>query len=136
MQAQLINLPISPSVKAALESLSNAGIEMRGAIYTRNEVVDFILDLIGYTPDKPLYRLPLLEPSFGNGDFLVPVIERLLQSYRKHSANPQDITDLLPAIRAIELHRPTFTATRKHLEGILKDHGLTSQEVQTLLDHC
>jgi TaqI-like C-terminal specificity domain/Eco57I restriction-modification methylase len=134
MQAQLTETPITPSVKAAVESLSNAGVEARGAIYTRQEVVDFILDLIGYTSDKPLFHSPLLEPSFGDGDFLVPVIERLLESYRKHSTDSQDITDLLPSIRAIELHRPTFSATRKRLQGILKDHGFNSQKVQTLLD--
>ncbi|HEX8846061.1 MAG TPA: TaqI-like C-terminal specificity domain-containing protein [Pyrinomonadaceae bacterium] len=135
MQDQLIDLPIKPSVKAAVESLSNAGIEARGAVFTRQEVADFILDLIGYTPDKPLYRLPLLEPSFGNGDFLVPVVKRLLQSYRKHSANLQDVTDLLHAIRAIELHRPTFTETRKRLEALLKENGFNASEVLTLLDH-
>jgi hypothetical protein len=134
MHAQLTDLPIKPAVKAAIESLSNAGIVARGAVYTRMEVVDFILDLIGYTLDKPLYRLPLLEPSFGNGDFLVPVITRLLESYRKHSTSPQVIAALMPAIRAVELHRPTFAATRKRLEGLLTDKGFTAQEVQTLLD--
>ncbi|HYX72141.1 MAG TPA: Eco57I restriction-modification methylase domain-containing protein [Nitrososphaera sp.] len=134
VQTQLTDLPITPSVRAAVESLANAGIEERGAIYTRQEVVDFILDLIGYTPDKPLHRLSLLEPSFGKGDFLVPVIKRLLESYRKHSTSPQDVTDLLSAIRAIELHLPTFTATRKRLEEILKNHDFNPLEVQTLLD--
>lgn len=134
MQTQLIHPPITSSVKAAVELLSNAGIEARGAIYTRQEVVDFILDLIGYTPDKPLYRLLLLEPSFGNGDFLFPVIERLLGSYRKHASNPTDITCLLPSLRAVELHRPTFTATRARLAARLRENGFSEQDSSTLLD--
>ncbi len=133
MQA-LTDLPITPSVKAAVESLSNAGIEARGAIYTRQEVVAFILDLIGYTPDKPLHTLPLLEPSFGDGDFLFPAIERLLKSYRKHSSDPTDVTALLPAIRAVELHRPTFTATRTRLEAFLRENGFSEQDARTLLN--
>lgn len=40
----------------------------RGAIYTRQETVDFILNLAGYLPDRPLHQFTLLEPSFGNGD--------------------------------------------------------------------
>lgn len=134
MQAQLIDSPIAPSVKAAVESLSKAGIEERGAIYTRQEVVAFILDLIGYTSDKPLHTLPLLEPSFGEGDFLFPVIERLLESYHKHTKQPADITDLLPAIRAVELHRATFAATRAHLTALLRENGFSDQDTRTLLD--
>ena len=53
----------------------------RGAVYTRPETVDFILNLVGYLPDKPLYHYTLLEPSFGSGGFLVRAVERLLQSY-------------------------------------------------------
>lgn len=34
----------------------------RGAIPTRQEVVDFMLDLIGFTTGKPLHEQRLLEP--------------------------------------------------------------------------
>lgn len=134
MQIQLTDPPITSSVKAAVESLSNAGVEARGAIYTRQEVVAFILDLIGYTADKPLHRLPLLEPSFGDGDFLFPVIGRLLSSYRKHSTCPTDIAGLLPAIRAVELHRPTFATTRNRLKELLQENGFRDQDTCALLD--
>lgn len=56
-------------VENALEMLSAAGIEERGAIFTKRAVVEFILDLACYTTDKPLHKLRLLEPSFGDGDF-------------------------------------------------------------------
>ena len=73
------SLPGLCPVAAAVESLAGAGgIEARGAVFTRREVVDFILDLTGYTIDQPLHRRRLLEPSFGNGDFLLPAIDRLL----------------------------------------------------------
>ncbi len=58
--------------------LASSGIEERGAIFTRSEDVDFILDLVGYTPDKPIARQRLLEPSFGGGEFLYAVVSRLL----------------------------------------------------------
>ena len=50
----------------------------RGAVFTRIEVVEFMLDLAGYTSDKPLHRFRLLEPSFGGGEFLLEVVRRLL----------------------------------------------------------
>ncbi|MCK9388759.1 MAG: hypothetical protein M0Q22_10275 [Sulfuritalea sp.] len=69
----------SAKVAAAIEKLSAAtGTESRGAVFTRTEVVEFILDLVGYTEDKPLTRNRLLEPSFGGGDFLLPAVSRLL----------------------------------------------------------
>ena len=71
-----------PKVAAAIEKLSMAaGTESRGAIFTRAEVVDFILDLAGYTQDKPLHQMRLLEPSFGSGDFLIPIVRRLLAAW-------------------------------------------------------
>jgi hypothetical protein len=51
----------SAKVAAAIEKLSAAtGTESRGAIFTRLEVVEFILDLSGYTEDKLLARKRLL----------------------------------------------------------------------------
>ena len=61
--------------------MASAGTEARGSVFTRREVVDFILDLAGYTTDKPLHRARVLEPSMGHGDFLVPVIDRLFETY-------------------------------------------------------
>ena len=49
--------------------MAGAGTEARGAVFTRREVVDFILDLVGYTADKPLHRAALLKPSNGAGGF-------------------------------------------------------------------
>ena len=69
----------SRKVQAAIDRLaSNTEADARGAIFTRREVVDFILDLVGYTNDQPLHEKRILEPSFGGGDFLLPIIERLL----------------------------------------------------------
>ena len=52
----------------------------RGAVYTKPEIVRTILDLAGYTADLPLHERRLLEPSFGGGDFLLPVLDRLLSA--------------------------------------------------------
>ncbi len=63
----------------AVERLASAsGPEERGAVYTKREVVDFILDLVGYEADRPLTTYRILEPSFGDGDFIHPILDRLL----------------------------------------------------------
>jgi len=133
-QLKLTDLAITASAKEAVELLSKAGVEERGAVYTRREVVEFILDLAGYTPDKKLHKLRLLEPSFGNGDFLFPVIERLLKSHRKHEKHRAKVADLGAAIHAVELHRATFTATRKRLATLLSENGFNEEEARELLE--
>ena len=46
--------------------------EARGAVYTRVEVVEFILDLVGYTDDVDLTACRILEPSCGSEASSVP----------------------------------------------------------------
>ena len=43
-----------------------------GEVFTRRWVVDLILDLAGYTPDRDLAANAALEPACGSGAFLVP----------------------------------------------------------------
>ena len=69
-------------LQAAVEQLAAAGVEERGAVFTRREVVEFILDLTGYTTTAALHKKRLLEPSFGEGAFLLVAVERLLDSYK------------------------------------------------------
>lgn len=124
-------LPGMCPLAEAVEGLANAGIEERGAIFTRREVVDFILDLVGYTTDKPLHHQRLLEPSFGGGDFLLPAVERLLASYRD-TGHSEVVADLEPAIRAVELHHSSFHKTATALQSLLVRHGLSAANARHL----
>ncbi|MFN0105128.1 MAG: Eco57I restriction-modification methylase domain-containing protein [Bryobacteraceae bacterium] len=120
---------------AAVDELANAGCEARGAIFTRREVVDFILDLVRYTADRPIHRLNLLEPSFGEGDFLLPVIERLVEAWRRWPGSSGDpAAELGDSIRAVELHRASFEKTRERVVALLERKGLGRVSAQTLAD--
>lgn len=55
-----------------------------GEIFTRRWVVDAMLDLVGYTPDRDLSKLRVVEPSIGSGAFFLPLVERLLTSAQRH----------------------------------------------------
>lgn len=123
-------VPQDASVARAVEQLAASEIEDgHGAVYTRPEVVEFILDLIGYTQDKPLHRARLLEPSFGAGDFLKPVIRRLLSSWRQHGG---DLSDLQQALVAFELHRDTFDSTCAAINAGLVGYGFDVAEAVRL----
>jgi len=64
----------------AVALMGDHGQAERGGIYTKREVVDFILDLVGYEETVDLTAFRILEPSCGAGDFLIPIVERLLSS--------------------------------------------------------
>jgi hypothetical protein len=122
-------------VAAAIEKLSaTAGAESRGAIFTRIEVVDFILDLAGYTADQPLHEKRILEPSFGGGDFLLPVINRLLTAWKSSQHTKTVVEELGGAIRAVELHRNTYSSTRLAVIERLKQENIEDQFAVPLAD--
>lgn len=125
----------SPSVLAALEALAiENGAQARGAIFTRVEVVDFILDLVGYTEDQPLHKKRLLEPAAGGGDFLFQAIGRLLTAWQASKSSGSVVDGIGDAIRAIELHRETFAATRAALLQRLIQEGIAESSASTLAE--
>jgi hypothetical protein len=126
-------VPHSIGVNTAIEHMSTAAcIDSRGAVFTRSEVVEFILDLTGYTKDQPLHSMCLLEPSFGAGDFLFPAISRLLDSWRSLNVSGSPVEDLFDAIRAVELHRHTFFSTHTAVVSFLEREGLTAKAATEL----
>ena len=111
-----------------------AGIEAQGAIYTRREVVEFILDLVGYTADKPLHEFRLLEPSIGGGDFLFPALQRLLIAYRRSRKAGEAVFALKDAVRAVELNSDSYNSTRDKLLEFLHEEGFKKVEAKSLAD--
>lgn len=125
----------SRKVQAAIDRLaSNTEADARGAIFTRREVVDFILDLVGYTNDQPLHEKRILEPSFGGGDFLLPIIERLLGAWRTSKPKGFALGDLRNAIRAVELHHDTFHDTHASVVSLLEQAGIVASTAEVLAD--
>jgi TaqI-like C-terminal specificity domain/Eco57I restriction-modification methylase len=130
-----LDTPHPPGITTAIEKLSTSiGTESRGAIFTRPEVVDFILDLAGYTTDQALHQQRILEPSFGRGDFLLPIVSRLLTAWKTTKKTGQSIEELSNAIRAVELHSETFHTTREAVIALLISENITSKIATDLAD--
>lgn len=127
-------LPGFDPLDAAVERFASGGIEERGAIFTRREVVDFILDLVGYTADRPLFESRLLEPSFGDGDFLLPAIERLLEAYRQYGRGADIVSTLRGSLVGIEVHRHTFEATKRDVISFLEQRQVSSLAARSLAE--
>jgi hypothetical protein len=127
------SLPGFCPLTEAVDLLAEAGHEERGAVFTRREVVEFMLDLLGYTSNRPLHRQRLLEPSFGEADFLLAVVERLLTSYQAAGLD-DPVHDLQDAVRAVELHRETFAGTRLKVVALLRKQGFSLRVASALAD--
>ena len=108
--------------------------EPRGVVFTRPEVVEFILDLADYTADNPIEKKRVLEPSFGEGDFLVPIVRRLMDRYNRVPKPERPTPDILgDCIRATELDETNIRKTRERLIGTLTDAGLSVLDSGRLL---
>lgn len=104
----------------------------RGAVYTRPPVVDFMLDLVGYTPEKPLHSMRLLEPSFGGGRFLLHAVNRLLQSWS--TTGDQNAIDLEGCLCAVEMDPETFAAVRPVIKDALLRYDIDPKTAEFLID--
>lgn len=129
-----LSLPGFCPVEAAVASMAAAGIEERGAFFTRREVVDFVLDLVGYTADQPLHKMRILEPATGQGDFLLPTIDRLMAAYRQTPAGEKKspVEDLRDCLLAVELHQTSYQETRALVCAALADNGVSPSDAETL----
>ncbi len=139
-ESTFFNLPMAPSTTGTstipdnFEILSACSdVDAQGAISTRTEVADFILDLIGYDTNEPLHQKRILEPSFGEGAFLFPIIDRLLLAWRKHGGSISVADrELAEAICGVELHQETFFSTRNSVINRLKKEGISTPAASEL----
>lgn len=102
-----------------------------GEVFTRRWVVDLILDLVGYTPDKDLGAQRLCEPSCGTGAFLVPAVDRLIASSQRHG---RPLASLDDAIRAFDLLDVNAERARKAVALRLAEAGLDQATSDGLAD--
>jgi len=100
-----------------------------GAIYTKPEIVELILDLAGYVPaSRRLSILRLLEPSCGDGAFVQSVVRRLVASERIHTGgidwhSPQ----LSESIRAIDLSSVAVVNAKTQIVDALVQEGCPTE---------
>lgn len=98
-----------------------------GEVFTRRWVVELILDLSGYTADRDLAAMLAVEPSCGAGAFLVPMVERLIDSCTAHG---RPLSDVGPALRAFDLLPANAELAQKAVRTALIDSGLDEASAQ------
>ncbi len=105
--------------------------ETHGVVLTKPHIVDMILDLAGYSENRDLANLRLLEPSCGTGAFLIPAARRLVRSARRHRRKPSQLSD---CIRAYDIDRVHVEATKRAVEAVLNEEGIGNGAAKSLVE--
>ncbi len=95
--------------------------ETKGVVYTKRWVVELLLDLAGYRTENNLVDALAVEPAAGDGAFLGPMIERLLDSCRRLG---KPLSACRDSLMAYELDDESAIRARTLAAGILAGHGV------------
>ncbi len=106
-------------------------VQEYGAVFTKPWMVDFMLDLCGYTPDDNLAEHVVLEPSCGDGSFLLPIVARLSEACRLRG---MDISDALNAVRAFDLQPQHVETCRAGVTRWLAEDGWPERTAANLAE--
>jgi adenine-specific DNA-methyltransferase len=98
-------------------------------VYTRDDVVQTILDSIGWTAHAQLNAATLLEPAAGDGAFVVEAADRLLKSFARKRLL-LSVAALKDRIRAFEIHPVEAEKARERLMTVLKAVGIRSSDAR------
>lgn len=90
-------------------------IEERGAVFTKQEVVQFMLDQVGYVGEKNLSKLKVLEPAAGHGAFAVEIIKRLYESSLNFDF---DFKEALHNIHLFEIEEDSLNIIKNNINNI------------------
>jgi len=82
-----------------------------GEFYTPKEVIEYILDAVGYKPQNEIRGKKILDPACGSGSFLVEATQRLIERYRRIGFNLKDpdeakeiIEECIGSIYGLDIH--------------------------------
>lgn len=122
-----LSFELGEEVIARVFEIDEAG--QHGEVFTRRWVVELILDLTGYTSDRDLGGMVAVEPSCGAGAFLVPMVERLIDSCQRHG---RDLDEIGRALRAFDLLPANVELAQKAMVKVLADAGARPAHASTI----
>jgi adenine-specific DNA-methyltransferase len=109
-----------------------AAIHAYCAVYTLPIVAAAMLDHLGWTSGADLSRRRLLEPSCGDGAFLLPAVDRLLDSAERRGFLTE--TGLADRLVAFEFDVATASSLAERVTAVLIGRGLAPDIARRLTD--
>lgn len=103
--------------------------EKKGIVYTREWVVNLILDLAGYSPPADLVSYRAVEPAAGEGAFFLPMVRRLLDSWKGTCLSPLALKD---SLRGYEIDAASVSTLRSAVCNELVAAGISIDDAHNL----
>jgi len=129
MTLEQLSLNVAPNVTVNIRD-EDADANY-GEVFTRRWVVEMILDLCGYTSTRDLAAMRLVDPACGDGAFVLPVLDRLIESCQIAG---RPLTDLEDAVRAFDLQFRHVETLRSLVASRLAEAGLSNPEAQAIAE--
>jgi len=102
-------------------SLRSNGKE-HGSVYTKPEIVDLIFQLIGYKENVDLRSVRLLDPSAGEGNFILDAVQILINSSRTFNF---DFIAAYKNLHAVEIDHDKVTTLKNNLLALLERNHIS-----------
>ena len=96
-----------------------------GVIMTKKDVVNFMLDACEYTSSRNLSEISILDPSGGQGVFVLSSIRRLYESSVKFKF---DFRESLGNIKCVELNYEMSRTLKNNIQKELRDLGFNGND--------
>lgn len=92
-------------------------------VFTPTYIVDLMLDMLGYKDDN-IKNKTIFEPSFGEGAFLVAIVNRILTYSKKQKLTHKETIGILDNVYGVEIDKQCYDKTIQKLNEMISDYGL------------
>lgn len=103
----------------------------KGQIYTRPEVVNFMLKIIGLNENSEIDNIRILEPSCGHGEFVLAIADYLINRNKEKPS----IDQLMNKILAIDLVNTSVEIAKSKVHKLLARTNYTKKDINKLLSN-
>ncbi len=98
-----------------------------GEVFTKINVVQYILNEVGYISSINLQNISIIEPSSGHGVFGIEILKRLFESSKTY--NFAFLPALIANVKFTELNPIVFKALKKNIENTLHSLGIEDYSI-------
>ncbi len=105
-----------------------------GEVFTKLNVVKYILNEVGYLSAKNLKNVRILEPASGQGAFAIEIINRLAESSLNFGFD--FIAALNQNVQLVEIDKTSFNSLKKNIFNTILNYGFSIGKVsQTIFSN-
>jgi hypothetical protein len=103
-----------------------------GEVFTKSWIAEMMLDMCGYHSSGNLAEKKILEPSSGDGGFMVEIVQRLCTSAHSQGVSNDQLYD---SISAFDINEDNVAKCRNNVSSILGKFGWKKMEIKDTVEN-